>query len=60
MAFEFAKAMRAAGLQWGEGYRPLARHALAEVIEAQMAATVDRYLDQLDATEAGDRRNKRR
>jgi transposase-like protein len=55
MAFEFVKAMRADGLEWGEGYRPLARQALAEVIEEQMAATVDRYLDRLDET--SDRRN---
>jgi putative transposase len=57
MAFEFVKAMRADGLEWGEGYRPLARQALAEVIEAEMAAAVDRYLDRLDADETADRRN---
>ena len=57
MAFEFVKAMRADGLEWGEGYRPLARQALAQVIEEQMAAAVDRYLDQLDADETADRRN---
>jgi transposase-like protein len=57
MAFEFVKAMRADGLEWGEGYRPLARQALAQVIEEQMVAVVDRYLDQLDADETADRRN---
>jgi transposase-like protein len=57
MAFEFVKAMRADGLEWGEGYRPLARRALAEAIEGQMAAAVDRYLDRLDAEETADRRN---
>lgn len=57
MAFEFVKAMRADGLEWGEGYRPLARQALAQVIEEQMTAAVDRYLDQLDADETADRRN---
>jgi transposase-like protein len=57
MAFEFVKAMRADGLEWGEGYRPLARQALAEIIEGQMAAAVDRHLDQLDAEAAPDRRN---
>ena len=31
--------------------------ALAEVIEDQMAAAVDRYLDQLEAEDAPDRRN---
>lgn len=57
MAFEFVKAMRADGLDWGEGYRPLGRQVLAAVIEAQMAAAVDRYLDQLDPDETADRRN---
>jgi putative transposase len=57
MAFEFVKAMRADGLEWGEGYRPLARQALAQIIEEQMAAAVDRYLDQLDTEETADRRN---
>jgi putative transposase len=57
MAFAFVKAMRADGLEWGEGYRTLGRQALAQVIEEQMAAKVDRYLDQLDAGETGDRRN---
>ncbi len=57
MAFEVVKAMQADGLEWDEDYRPLARAALAEVIEDQMAAAVDRYLDQLDAEDAPDRRN---
>jgi hypothetical protein len=57
MAFEFVKAMRADGLEWGEGYRPLARQALAQIIEELMAAAVDRYLDQLDTEETADRRN---
>ena len=47
MAFEFVKEMRDDGLELGEGYRPLARQALAAIIEKQMAATVDHYLDQL-------------
>jgi putative transposase len=57
MAFEMVKAMQAEGLEWGEGYRPLGRQALAEVIEDQMAMAVDRYLDQLEAGDAPDRRN---
>ena len=57
MAFEFVKAMQADGLEWGEGYRSLGRQALAEVIEEQMAALVDRYFDQIDADAAPDRRN---
>ena len=54
MAFE---AMQADKLEWGEDYRPLARQTVAEVNEQQMAAAVDRYLDQLDAEDAPDRRN---
>ena len=57
MAFEVVKAMQADGLEWGEGYRPLGRQALEEIIEGQMAAAVDRHLDQLDAEDAADRRN---
>lgn len=57
MAFEVVKAMQADGLEWDEGYRPLARQALAEVIEDQMAFAVDRHLDELDAEDAPDRRN---
>jgi transposase-like protein len=57
MAFEFVKAMRADGLEWGEGYRSLGRQALAQVIEEQMRASLDRYLEQLDADEPADRRN---
>lgn len=57
MAFEVVKAMQADGLEWDEGYRPLARQALAEVIEDQMALAVDRHLDELDAEDAPDRRN---
>ncbi len=56
-AFEVVKAMQAGGLDWGEGYRPLGRQALAEIIEDQMAAAVDRHLDQLEADDAADRRN---
>lgn len=57
MAFEVVKAMQAGGLDWSEGYRPLGRKALAEIIEDQMAAAVDRYLDQLEADDPADRRN---
>jgi len=39
--------MQADGLEWGEGYRPLGRRALEEIVEDQMAVAVDRYLDQL-------------
>ena len=57
MAFEVVKAMQADGLDWGEGYRPLGRRALEEIIEDQMAGAVDHYLDQLGADDAADRRN---
>ena len=36
MAFEVVKAMRADGLEWGEGYRPLGRQALAEIIQGSV------------------------
>jgi hypothetical protein len=49
VAFEVVKAMQADGLDWGEGYRPLGRQALEEIIEDQMASAVDRYLDQIEA-----------
>ena len=57
MALEVVKAMQADGLEWGDGYRPLGRQALEEIIEDQMAAAVDGYLDQLNADDAADRRN---
>ena len=56
-AFEVVKAMQADGLDWGEGYRPLGRQALAEIIETEMAAAVDRHLESLEAEDAADRRN---
>src|SRR6201987_6045939 len=57
MAFEVVKAMQADGLDWGEGYRPLGRQALQEVIENQMAAAVGRPLQGAKADDAGDRPN---
>jgi len=57
MAFEVVKAMQGDGLEWGEGYRPLGRLALEEIIEDQMAAAVDCHLEQLGADDAADRRN---
>ncbi len=56
-AFEVVKEMQADGLEWGEGYRPLGRQALAEIIEGRMAEAVDRWLDNLDAGALRDRRN---
>ncbi len=57
MAFAFVKAMRANGLEWSEGYRPLGRAAIAEIIEGEMAAAVDRHLEALEADAPADRRN---
>ena len=57
MAFEVVKAMQADGLEWGEGYRPLGRKALTEVIQGQMTEAVDRWLDSLDGLAMRDRRN---
>ncbi|MGH9692973.1 MAG: IS256 family transposase [Bryobacteraceae bacterium] len=57
MAFEVVKAMQSEGLDWDEGYRPLGRQALEKIIEAQMAAAVERHLQQLEADDAPDRRN---
>jgi Transposase, Mutator family len=56
-AFEMVKAMQADGLERGEGYRPLGRQALAEIIEEQMAKAVEAHLEQLEADDAADRRN---
>jgi transposase-like protein len=49
--------MQAEGLDWGEGYRPLGRQALAEIIEAEMAAAVDHHREGLEAEDGADRRN---
>jgi transposase-like protein len=57
MALAFVKAMRADGLEWGEGYRPLGRVAIARIIEGEMAAAVDRHLEALGVEDAADRRN---
>jgi len=57
VAFEIVKAMRADGLDWSEGFRPLGRQAVAEIIEQQMAKAIDEHLDQLEADAAADRRN---
>ena len=38
MAFEVVKQMQAGGLEWGEGYRPLGRRTVAEIIEGRMPA----------------------
>ena len=57
MAFALVKEMQADGLEWGEGYRPLGRQALAEIIQGRMAEAVDHWLDGLDDMAMRDRRN---
>jgi putative transposase len=57
VAFEIVKAMQADGLDWSEGFRPLGRQAVAEIIELQMRRAIDLHLEQLDADDAADRRN---
>ena len=39
-------------MDWDKGCRPVCRQALEEIIEAQMAAAVERYLQQLEADAA--------
>ena len=57
MAFALVKEMQADGLEWGEGYRPLGRAALAEIIQGRMAEAIDHWLDGLDGMAMRDRRN---
>jgi transposase-like protein len=57
MAFEIVKAMQGDGLDWGEGYRPLGRQALAAIIEGRMSEAVDRWLEALGIDDEPDRRN---
>lgn len=57
IAFAMVKAMRTDGLEWGEGYRPLGRQALAEIVEGRMDESVDAWLDGLGSDAAPDRRN---
>ena len=56
-AFELVKAMQGGGLDWGEGYRPLGRQALAAIIEGRMAETIEGWLDALGVDDEADRRN---
>ncbi len=56
-AMVIVKEMTSKGFELGGGYRPLARKALAEIIEAQMQMAVDKYLDEMDDDEVTDRRN---
>ena len=49
--------MQADGLGWGEDYRPLAREALAEIIEGRMHEAVDQHLLRMAERAEADRRN---
>jgi len=56
-AFEFVKAMRADGLERGEGYRGLGRDAIAGILQGQMAQAIDDHLDRMALLDEADRRN---
>jgi hypothetical protein len=56
-AFEFVKAMRAQGLEGGEGYRGLGREAIAAILQGQMAQAIDEPLDRMALLDQADRRN---
>lgn len=56
-AFAVVKAMQAQGLEWGEGYRPLGRQAIAAILEGQMAQAIDAHLERMAALDQADRRN---
>jgi putative transposase len=56
-AFELVKGMQAQGLEWGEGYRGLAREALAGILASQMRQSIDDHLDRMAALDQADRRN---
>ena len=56
-AFELVKGMQAQGLEWGEGYRPLGRQAIAGLLRSQMDQAIDAHLEQMAALDEADRRN---
>lgn len=56
-AMQVLKEMQAGGVDLFGGYRPLARRAIAEIIEAQMQLAVEKYLGGLEDGELVDRRN---
>jgi putative transposase len=56
-AFEVVKAMQADGLVFGDDCRPLARAALAQLLEERMAVAVERHLEALAELGEPDRRN---
>jgi transposase-like protein len=56
-AFAMLKKMRAEGLEWGDGYRPLGRQAIAKIIEGRMTEAADAHLERMAELEIADRRN---
>jgi putative transposase len=56
-ALELVKGMQAQGLEWGEGYRGLAREALAGILASQMRQSIDDHLDRMAELDQADRRN---
>lgn len=56
-AFEMMKGMQAEGLGWGEDVRPLARQALAGIIEDRLHEAVDAHLLRVAERGEADRRN---
>jgi hypothetical protein len=56
-AFEVVKTTQADGLDWSEGFRPLGRQAVAEIIEQQMRQA-NRHLEQFDAEQLTLRRRR--
>lgn len=57
VAFEMMKSMQNEGLEWGEDCRPLARQAMASIIEDSLAASVDAHLLRCAERGEADRRN---
>ena len=56
-AFEMMKAMRVEGLEWSQDHRWAAGQALREILQDQMARTVDGHLEEMARRGAADRRN---
>lgn len=56
-AFELVKGMQAQGLEWGEGYRPLGRQAIGDVLRGQMDQAIDEHLERMAVLDEADRRN---
>ncbi len=57
-AFAVIKEMEAEDCEWGEDYRAAGRAAVAEILERQMALSVDRHLAEMAARGAADRRQR--